>query len=195
MKNAFFRKTLSFAVGLLFLSAVMKLGLNATEAVAKVSDLTSNPVIDAELPKEQPLTPGSLDMLLSELSKRESTILEKEKMLQQKMRTLEVIEEKISEQMAALKSAEQELRDSIALADTAAENDLNRLTRMYENMDPKKTAALFQEMEPKFSAGFLGRMEPNVAASIFDQIDPNVAYAISAILAGRNATVPTFEKQ
>ncbi len=43
-----------------------------------------------------------------------------------------------------------------SLADVAAENDLQSLTQVYENMKPKDASALFEEMSPEFAAGFLG---------------------------------------
>jgi flagellar motility protein MotE (MotC chaperone) len=46
-------------------------------------------------------------------------------------------------------------------------------------------------MDPGFAAGFLGRMRPDAAAAVLAGMDPAAAYAISAIIAGRNARAPT----
>ncbi|MEP4475030.1 MAG: hypothetical protein ABJ024_08265, partial [Lentilitoribacter sp.] len=78
----------------------------------------------------------------------------------------------------------------MALANTAAEDDLVRLTAVYENMKPKDASALFEQMEPGFAAGFLGRMRADAAAGILSGLSPQVAYSISVILAGRNADIP-----
>jgi flagellar motility protein MotE (MotC chaperone) len=43
----------------------------------------------------------------------------------------------------------------MALSDTAAETDIDRLTRVYETMEPDAAAPLFAQMEPSFAAGFL----------------------------------------
>ena len=92
--------------------------------------------------------------------------------------------------MIALEQIESDLRKTLALADGAAENDLARLTSVYENMKPKDAAALFETMEPDFAAGFLGRMRPDAAASVMTGLSPGAAYSISVILAGRNANAP-----
>jgi flagellar motility protein MotE (MotC chaperone) len=78
----------------------------------------------------------------------------------------------------------------LALADGAAEDDLVRLTAVYEAMKPADAAALFQTMAPEFAAGFLGRMRAEAAAAVISGMTPESAYSISVLIAGRNALVP-----
>jgi flagellar motility protein MotE (MotC chaperone) len=93
--------------------------------------------------------------------------------------------------MTALKEAETSLTATMALASSAAEDDLTQLTAVYENMKPKEAAQVFAAMDPKFAAGFLGRMRTDAAAAIMAGLEPDTAYAISVLLAGRNAAAPT----
>ena len=58
-------------------------------------------------------------------------------------------------------------------------------------MNAKQAAALFEEMDPDFAAGFLGLLEPEKAAEILAGVSPSKAYALSVIVAGRNANAPT----
>ena len=106
-------------------------------------------------------------------------------------RTVQSAEAEITDRLAQLQAAQTSLADTISVADSAAEEDLGQLTAVYENMKPQDAAALFETMEPDFSSGFMGRMRPEIAAAIMAQLQPETAYAISAILAGRNANVPT----
>jgi len=87
-------------------------------------------------------------------------------------------------------AVEQELRATLALADGAAEQDLQRLTAVYQAMKPKDAAALFDAMSPEFAAGFLARMTPEAAAAILSGMSPETAYGVSVIVAGRNVGVP-----
>jgi flagellar motility protein MotE (MotC chaperone) len=89
-----------------------------------------------------------------------------------------------------MKAAEEELKATLALADGAAEDDIARLTAVYQAMKPKDAAALFETMSPEFAAGFLGRMPPDSAAAILSGMSSEAAYGISVIVAGRNADVP-----
>lgn len=169
-------------------SAVVRLGGPVGHAIAGEvlarADEPENPAPTA------PPT-GDIAIILSELQAREARLAERESALDARLQALAVAEEQISKNLSALQAAEEELAATMALADTAAEDDLSRLTAVYENMKPKEAAPLFETMDPQFAAGFLGRMRPDAAAAIMAGLEPNKAYAISVILAGRNAAVPT----
>ena len=79
---------------------------------------------------------------------------------------------------------------ALALADGAAEKDIQKLTAVYQAMKPKDAAALFETMSPEFAAGFLGRMPPEAAAAILSGMSSEAAYGVSVIVAGRNAAAP-----
>jgi flagellar motility protein MotE (MotC chaperone) len=124
------------------------------------------------------------------LAQREAEITQREANLAQRLAEVSEIEARITEHLAALAQAEAELAATMALADRAAEGDLGRLVAMYENMRPEDAARLFTEMDEQFAAGFLARLRPEVAAGVLSGMEPQRAYLISAIVAGRNATVP-----
>ncbi|MEP5731459.1 MAG: hypothetical protein ABJL67_19045 [Sulfitobacter sp.] len=128
--------------------------------------------------------------LLTALKEREKRVIEREKQLEMRGKALAVADIEITKRLETLEIAEANLRATLSLADGAAEDDLARLTTVYESMKPKDAAALFETMEPDFAAGFLGRMRPDAAASVMAGLSPDVAYSISVILAGRNANVP-----
>ena len=96
----------------------------------------------------------------------------------------------ITRRMEEMKAVEEELKATLALADGAAEEDLARLTAVYQAMKPKDAAKLFETMSPEFAAGFLGRMPPESAAAILSGMSSEAAYGVSVIVAGRNAEVP-----
>ena len=58
-------------------------------------------------------------------------------------------------------------------------------------MNAKEASVLFEAMAPEFAAGFLGRMRADAAAAVMAGLEPETAYAISVLLAGRNAAVPS----
>jgi len=89
-----------------------------------------------------------------------------------------------------LAAAETNLKEVLALADGAAEQDIARLTAVYEAMKPADAAKIFDAMAPDFAAGFLGRMQPAAAAAVLAGMAPDKAYSISVLIAGRNAMVP-----
>ena len=128
--------------------------------------------------------------MLTAFREREARLTARETELEDRMRALEIADAAVEKKLVALLEAEEKLKATLSLADGASENDLTRLTTVYEQMKPKDAAALFEEMAPEFAAGFLARMKPDAAAAVMAGLDPNTAYSISVIMAGKNATVP-----
>ncbi|WP_300515669.1 hypothetical protein [Aliiroseovarius sp.] len=175
---------------MLGLSALLRLGGPVGHAVA--GEVMALAEAEPELTGvPAPVPDPNLAILLEQLREREARLADREAALETRLQALAVAEEQISRNLEALTSAEEELAATMALADSAAEEDLTRLTAVYENMKPKEAAPLFEAMDPQFAAGFLARMRPDAAAAVLSGLDPKTAYAISVILAGRNAAVPT----
>ena len=129
------------------------------------------------------------DALIAALVERDRALLQREREVERRERALELAEQELRAGLEAFEQAEAALRETIALADGAAQADLDRLTRMYETMKPKDAAALFETMDPTFAAGFLGQMNPAAAAEILSGLPPESAYRVSLVLAGRNMRV------
>ncbi|PIE12442.1 MAG: hypothetical protein CSA70_09840 [Rhodobacterales bacterium] len=184
------RGTLMIIVSLLIASATIRMGANAGQALAKQGEV-SKPVAEAPRPEPASCEPAEdLAAALSAIKARNTQLAQREDKLKARLQALAVADQEIQKKMASLQKAEEALRSTLALADSAAEDDIARLTSVYENMKPKDAADLFETMDPEFAAGFLGRMRPEAAAGIMTGLTPETAYTVSAILAGRNANVP-----
>jgi len=187
------RGTLVLIAGLLLSSAFIRLGDDAGRAIARQIEPAAAPgghAIMADPQSADCAPPPDIAAMLTAFQDRETRLKERESQLRSRMQALSVVDREVTVKMAALTEAEEKLRATLALADSAAENDLGKLTAVYESMKPKDAAALFEEMDPSFSAGFLGRMRPEAAAAVMAGLSPKTAYTVSAILAGRNAEVP-----
>ena len=187
------RGSIALLVALLAGSAVLRIGMGANSALAEVDfadglslPLGTKPSEPVPTEKEDTDIKPLLDALLA----REARVAEREDALAARSKALDVAQEEIERRLVALENTEERLRQTLTIAQTAAEDDLSKLTTVYENMKPKDASALFQAMEPAFAAGFLGRMQPEAAAKILAGLEPQAAYTISAILAGRNARAP-----
>lgn len=180
------RRVLPVIAALLLGSALLRTAIGANEAIAedRVHQFT-NTVEPAVCE-----TPADLQNLVAALQSREERLDEREKQMRARLQALAVADQEIEAKLARLSDAEDRLRGTLALADTAAEDDIARLVAVYEVMKPKEAATLFEEMSPEFAAGFLGRMRPEAAAGVLAGLTPQAAYSLSVILAGRNATVP-----
>ncbi len=185
--------TLAVIAVLLIGSALLRLGLQAGPAIARESRPEQDQEISAEPDMARSVVPTSAELqtLIDALRDREYALDTREAQIQDRMKALEIAEKAIERRLEALIGAEERLSATLALADGATEEDLVRLTDVYEKMKPKQAAALFETMAPEFAAGFLARMRPDAAADVMAGLSPMAAYSISVVLAGRNASVPT----
>ncbi|SFS87679.1 Flagellar motility protein MotE, a chaperone for MotC folding [Sulfitobacter marinus] len=186
--------SLTLIIALFVGSAATRLTLSAGSAFAQTPEQDVTPTsepMQLETPKEGGAPAGTqrdrLGKLLKTLQEKQAQLTAREKAQEDRQRALDDAAQRIDERLDQIAIAEQKLRDTLALSNNAAEDDLARLTTVYENMKPKDAAALFEAMKPEFAAGFLGRMRPDAAANIMAGLKPEFAYTISVILAGRNA--------
>ena len=180
-------------IGALFCaSALARLAPGMSEALAQENPALSEPAVMAPVDDATaaPDAPSDAARFLR-LSERAQALDSREAEIAARESALAQATEALRAQLATLESAEAELEATMALADRAALDDIDRLARVFEAMKPDEAAAVFAEMDPTFAAGFLGRIAPEAAASILAGLEPRQAYAFSALLAGRNALVPT----
>lgn len=188
------RSSLGLVAVLLLASAVLRLGGNSQILVAFAADKASVAAVkDAEIPTETATdaTVERLAGMIKDIQRREDRVAERERVINERQAAISIAELAIEKNLAALEQAEKDLAATISIASTAAEDDLTRLTAVYESMKPKEAAQLFEEMSPEFAAGFLARMRADVAAEVMAGLNPTTAYSISVIMAGRNALAPT----
>lgn len=175
---------------LLLGSALIRLGQDAGQAMARAAD-NDQATARTDEPERNCQMPEDLAKLLDLIREREKQVETRTARLLEQKHANEVARAEIKDKMDALKTAENDLRDMVVMADRASENDVAQLTKIYESMKPQNAATVFEEMDPIFAAGFLARIRPEVAAQILAGLEPANAHAISVIMAGRNAGVPT----
>ncbi|TCM87069.1 MotE family protein [Rhodovulum steppense] len=177
--------------GLFLASGLIRFGGGTAQALTdEIRGLAQTSPATQEAVAEPCPPPPDIAAVLAALQAREAEVAAREAFLDEREATIDIAGEEIARQIEALEAAQAALRDTLTIADDAAENDVARLTAVYENMKPDEAAALFAEMAPEFAAGFLGRMRPDAAAAVLAGLDPPLAYSISVILAGRNARAP-----
>lgn len=166
-------------------SGALRIGAGVGQALANAPEPVqpSAEVADGSCP-EPPLA------LARALQARDSEVAARSVALENRLAALALAEQAISLRLAEMQAAEDELKATLSIADGAAEEDLTRLTAVYEVMKPADAAKIFAAMAPEFAAGFLGRMRPEAAASVMAGMVPDQAYSISVLIAGRNALAP-----
>ena len=188
------QRSLLTALGIVFaVSAILRLGsidfafaeARREETPGAAADPGPARPADSEAFTALRTTFDEVEALRIELAAREAAVADRERAVAAAQSLLEA-------QMEELAVMEADLAALIATSDTAVEADLDQLTRLYETMDPDDAAGLFAQMGPHFAAGFIARMTPGAGAAILAAIPDEAAYAISVVLATRNASAPTF---
>ena len=172
----------------LMLSVMFRLGSVAGPAFAKEISAESQTISARIEPEVMP--PEALDRLISDIRAREAAVEERELKFADRMQALDIANGEIDKRLEELVAAEESLKATLAVAESALDTDIASLTTVYESMKPKDAAAVFSEMAPEFAAGFLAQMRPEMAANILSGLAPETAYAVSVLIAGRNANVP-----
>lgn len=139
----------------------------------------------------EPAPAPDADRLLAAIQEREAQLEREAADLAARAQSVSVAEAKLTEQLAAFEKAQAGLEETLAMADRAAEKDIERMTTVYENMKPADAARIFDRMDVNFAAGLLARMRPEAAAQVLTAMDADNAYAVTVTIASRNTGVPT----
>lgn len=185
------RGVLMFIMLLLFASGLLRFSDEAGRALARnseSSDVTGHFAIGDGSQSCQ--TESDFAIALDALNERADAIEKREAKVAGKIRALRLAEQDIARSLENLEAVERKLDATLSRARGAAEKDVELLSAVYEKMKPRDAANVFGRMDPNFAVGFLANLSPEAAAEIFAELDPQSAYTISAILAGRNASVP-----
>jgi len=174
-------------VMVLVLSGGLRLG---GVSLAIASETEADPIVPITAPTVTAEPSPDVKLLLAAIAERTATLDEREAELAKRAEDLNAARELIDQNLKKLTEAEERLANTIARVDGASESDIERLTAVYESMKPKTAAALFEQMTPEFAAGFLSRMNSESAAGILSGLSTDTGYAISVVLAGRNANAP-----
>lgn len=128
--------------------------------------------------------PGSL---VAELRRQAARLSDREGAVEARERALADAEARLRRQLGELEALRHAVAEEAGRARTAAADDVRQLAEIYQAMKPKQAGRIFDEMEPTFAAGFLGELRADGAAAILASMSPERAYAVSVLLAGRNA--------
>jgi len=183
-KNTAIRGVLAFIITMLVLSGTLRLGAVGFAVASNAPDPAP------PLNEDTCVTDTETQELMALLKSREERIKDVEKTQADRQAKLAQAEAAILDNLARVEEAEARLSKTIQNVDGASSEDIDQLTAVYQSMKPKDAAQLFEQMTPDFASGFLGKMSPAAAAGILSGLSSEKAYAISVVLAGRNANAP-----
>ena len=130
------RGTLVIIASLLFGSALIRMGHDAGQAFARgEAPEMAKDLKQAAVDPVQCEPAPDIAAMLAAFQSREDRLKTKEAQIADRMQALSVADQEIEKKLAALTAAEENLRKTLALADTAAEDDLTRLTDSFAELE------------------------------------------------------------
>ncbi len=100
--------------------------------------------------------------------------------------SLKAREAKLEGRATELQALQLTLDERWSEMQTASNDDILHLARMYGTMKPDQAASIFNQMEPEFAGGFLRQMRSEQAGLILASMETRKAYAVSLQLASVN---------
>lgn len=174
-------------------SGLLRLGEVSSAFAATDDEMATTPAVEPMAQNfDYDMCPNveSVSTALAAIDGRAESLDAREAAIAERQSQLDAAERLIAARLEELTTAEERLDALLSVADEAAASDVDQLIAFYEAMSSEDAAKLFTEMDPNFAAGFLARMRPESGAGILAELEPAQAYAISVILATRNADVP-----
>lgn len=156
-----------------------KHGMNAEKPGAQMA----TQIDKAHSTPQQCLTGSMHEAVAADLQRLTTRTLEIEK----REAALAALETSLTAQLAGVEAANERLSVKINGLKSVAGEDLKHLVGMYQTMKPKQASEIFDSMDPAFAAGFLREMDSQTAGLIMANMDARKSYAISVIIAGKNA--------
>lgn len=112
-----------------------------------------------------------------------------EKALNERELSIKAREAELDGRVTELESLQLTLEERWDAMQTASNEDLLHLARMYGTMKPDQAAAIFNQMDPEFAGGFLRLMRSEQAGLILASMETRKAYAVSVQLASVNEDI------
>lgn len=175
-------------ISFLLISGILRFGAVGMALAEEGETADTDALVMAQ--PEPGASSSELEALIETVRGRAEELRQWEIELADRQKNLDAAALVIEKNLEELVAAEEKLKKTVAYVNTAADDDVARLVAVYETMKPKTAVPLFGQMSAEFASGFLGRMRPEAAAAIMAGLPSDHAYAISVILAGRNAGAP-----
>ncbi len=118
------------------------------------------------------------------LNLEKERLLSKERELQSKDRELKLIEQRLQEQMNALKELSADVEDKLNKISAIQDERIKLLAKVYAEMTPSKAAQQLINMDKETAVKILGQLKSNQVASILASMPPDKAAILAEALSG-----------
>ncbi|MBU2648577.1 hypothetical protein KKI24_27970 [bacterium] len=120
--------------------------------------------------------------VLTALSKREEELKKKEALHQQRAAELKTLSQEIEQKLDQIRKLTADFESKRQKRQQMDEKDITKTVRLYETMDPERTAIFFNQMDRITATQIIMRMNPRKASAVLELLDPKVAVDITELV-------------
>jgi flagellar motility protein MotE (MotC chaperone) len=128
----------------------------------------------------------SSEEVFDTIERERALLAEQRADLEDRRATLDLAREQLDLEADRLAAVRDEIEVLLARVEAAQTADLERLVRIYRNMDPEEAAAIMDDLDMETTVMVLGTMSERAAAPILANLDPMRARALSRIFLERS---------
>jgi len=139
-------------------------------------------------PDAEAISQAERETLLS-LRKIRDALDARQKNLEERQKTAETSEEKLSERLADLEALEARIKDMLAQEKSINTKKIKRLTAVYEGMKADRAAPVIERMDLAIVVRMFSRMDEKKVGKILSFLPPEKAVKISQALTDRISNV------
>jgi flagellar motility protein MotE (MotC chaperone) len=150
-------------------------GAGAGQGGAQTAELPANPLSMSDERIE----------LLQRLSKRRKELDKRAAKVKQREAELKAVEKRLEKKVRELKSLKKEINGLLVEYDKQQNEQVKRLVRIYESMDPEDAARIFENLGMDVLLKVVDRMSERNTAPILAEMAPKKAQALTRKLADR----------
>jgi len=137
--------------------------------------------------------PDALESLQQSIQEKEKSLETREEALTHREQMLADKEKILAEQIDRYEKVIVELRSKVAVSDSAKEAKVSSFRKVYEKIEPKKSAKILDEMEIGLASQIIGGMQGDKAAELLGQMSPERARVLTEKIIG-SKRVPSSSK-
>ena len=120
--------------------------------------------------------------VLTALSKREDELKKKEALHQQRAAELKTLSQQIEQKLDQIRKLTAEFESKRKQRKEMDSKDISQMVKLYETMDPERTAVFFNQMDRVTATHILMGMNPRKASIVMELLDPKVAVDITELV-------------
>jgi len=120
--------------------------------------------------------------VLTALSEREELMKKKEALHQQRATELKTLSQQIEQKLDQIRKLTADFENKRQQRKEMDEKDISQMVKLYETMDPERTAVFFNQMDRVTATHIIMGMNPRKASIVLELLDPKVAVDITEMV-------------